>query len=80
MRVLFLGELFVLFLLLPVVFRTFIKKRNKVDTSVIFSLFAFIVIVLLTLAQGLSFSVLCLHADILVHPARFFDEPDAAAR
>ena len=30
--------------------------------------------------QGLSFSVLCLHADILVHPARFFDEPDAAAR
>ena len=57
MRVLFLGELFVLFLLLPVVFRTFIKKRNKVDTSVIFSLFAFIVMILLTLAKGLSFSV-----------------------
>ena len=58
MRILFLGELFVLFLLLPVVFRTFIKKRNKVDTSVIFSLFALIVTVLLILANGLSLSVI----------------------
>lgn len=58
MHVLFLGELFVLFLLLPVVFRTFVKKRNKVDTSVIFSLFALIVAVLLILADGLSLSVI----------------------
>lgn len=58
MRVLFLGELFVLFLLLPVVFRTFIKKHNKVDTSVLFSLFAFIVTILLILADGLSLSVI----------------------
>ena len=58
MRVLFLGELFVLFLLLPVVFRTFVKKHNKVDTSVIFSLFALIVTVLLILANGLSSSVI----------------------
>ena len=47
-----------LFLLLPVVFRTFVKKRNKVDTSVIFSLFALIVAVLLILADGLSLSVI----------------------
>ncbi|NLK46443.1 MAG: hypothetical protein GX297_07305 [Treponema sp.] len=58
MRVLFLGELFVLSLLFPVVFRIFSKKRDKVDTNVIFSLFALIAAVLLLLSNGISLSVI----------------------
>lgn len=58
MHILFLSELFVLFLLVPVVFRVFFKKRNKVDTTVVFSLFAFIISILLVLTNGLSLSVI----------------------
>lgn len=58
MRILFLSELFILFLLVPVVFRVFFKKRNKIDTVVVFSLFAFIISILLVLTNGFSLTVI----------------------